>query len=345
MSGASLLRALLAVAAALAALLGAAAGSRAHEIRPALLQIEEREPGLFDVVWKVPVRGSTIPDIEPVFPAFMKQMGPTATQALPGGRVERSTYNTNGKAIVGERLAIDRLSTMQIDVLVRLKLADGSTHSAILKPDAPSFVVPERAAKGQIALSYWRMGLVHILEGVDHLLFLLALLFLVSGFWKLLKTITAFTVAHSITLALATLGVVNVPSAPTEAIIALSIVFLAAEVIRKQSGETGFTERYPWVVAFIFGLFHGLGFAGALTDIGLPAHEIPLALLMFNVGVETGQVLFIVAVMSVVSLFAAVWRLRIPIHDRARQIVPYAIGGIAAFWTIERVASFVQIAA
>ncbi len=333
---------LLTLALALAALLGIVRGASAHEIRPALLQIEEKEPGLFDVIWKVPVKNNVVPDIRPVFPEFMKQIGRTAKQMLPGTKLERSTYNSNGKPIVGETLTIDRLSTMQIDVLVRLKLADGSTHSAILRPDIPFFVVPARAAKGEVAWSYWRMGLVHILEGVDHLLFLLALLFLVNGFWNLLKTITAFTLAHSVTLALASLGIVNVPPAPTEAIIALSIVFLAAELVRKYSGETGLTQRYPWMVAGFFGLFHGLGFAGALTKIGLPAHEILLALLTFNIGVETGQILFIVAVVAVLEVLR---RVPVQIPEGAWRLVPYSIGGIAAFWTIERVVSFIQLSA
>lgn len=336
------LYALLTLTLALAALLGIVRETSAHEIRPALLQIEEKEPGLFDVIWKVPVKDGNVPDIQPVFPPFMKQIGRTARQMLPGTKLERSSYNTNGKPIVGETLTIDKLSTMQIDVLVRLKLADGSTHSAILRPDTPSFVVPAKASKGEVAWSYWRMGLVHILEGVDHLLFLLALLFLVNGFWNLLKTVTAFTLAHSVTLALASLGVVNVPPAPTEAIIALSIVFLAAELVRKYNGETGLTARYPWAVAGFFGLFHGLGFAGALTKIGLPAHEIPLALLMFNVGVETGQILFVVAV---VTLLEVVRRIPLPVPEGARRLVPYAIGVVAAFWTIERVASFIQLSA
>jgi len=327
---------------AIAALIGVVAESRAHEIRPGLLQIDEVEPGLFNVLWKVPVRDGVIPDIRPVFPSFMKQIGHTATQKLPGTKLERSTYNSNSRPIVGETLTIDQLSTMQIDVLVRLKLADGSTHSAILRPDTPSFVVPERATKRDVAWSYWRMGLVHILEGMDHLLFLLALLFLVSGFWSLLKTVTAFTVAHSVTLALATLGVVHVPPAPTEAIIALSIVFLAAEIVRKQYGETSFTERYPWIVAGFFGLFHGLGFAGALSNIGLPAHEIPLALFMFNVGVETGQILFIVAV---VGLLAALRHIGVWVPNGGWRLVPYAIGGVAAFWTVERVISFMPFSA
>ena len=326
----------------LAVLVVVAASAGAHEIRPALLQIEEREAGLFDVVWKVPVKGGIVPVIQPVFPAFMKQIGRPAKQMLPGTKLERSTYSSNGQSIVGETLTIDQLSTMQIDVLVRLKLADGSSHSAILRPDTPSFVVPALATKSEVAWSYWRMGLVHILEGEDHLLFLVALLFLVNGFWPLLKTVTAFTLAHSVTLALASLGIVNVPSAPTEAIIALSIVFLAAEIVRKYSGESGLTQRYPWAVACFFGLFHGLGFAGALTNIGLPSHEIPLALLMFNVGVETGQILFIVAVVAVLEVLR---RIPLPVPEGAWRLVPYAIGGIAAFWTIERVASFVQLSA
>ena len=342
MSSAWPLRFALTLTLALSALMGAVRETSAHEIRPALLQIEEKEPGLFDVVWKVPVKNAVVPDIRPVFPSFMKQMGRTATQMLPGTKLERSTYNSNGRPIVGETLTIDRLSTMQIDVLVRLKLADGSTHSAILRPDTPSFVVPAQATKREVAWSYWRMGLVHILSGMDHLLFLLALLFLVSGFWSLLKTITAFTVAHSITLALATLGFVRVPPAPTEAIIALSIVFLAAEIVRKHYGEIGLTERYPWIVAGFFGLFHGLGFAGALTNIGLPAHEIPLALFMFNVGVETGQILFIVVVSG---LLAALRHMAVWVPNGGWRLVPYGIGGVAAFWTVERVVSFMQFSA
>jgi len=324
----------------LTTLFGVATTAGAHEIRPALLQVQETEPGLFDVVWKVPVKDGVIPEIQPLFPAFMKQIGRTSTQMLPGTRLQRSTYSSNGVAIVGETLTIDQLSTMQIDVLVRLNLADGTSHSAILKPNNPSFVVPALATKTEVAWSYWRMGLTHILEGIDHLLFLLALVFLISGFWALLKTVTAFTIAHSITLALASLGLVNVPPAPTEAVIALSIVFLAAEILRKQAGETGLTARYPWLVAGFFGLFHGLGFAGALTDIGLPAHEIPLALLMFNVGVETGQVLFIVAVVALIKLFE---RLAPTLPGSAWRLGPYSIGVTAAFWAVERVMAFMPV--
>jgi hypothetical protein len=181
------------------------------------------------------------------------------------------------------------------------------------------------------------MGTIHILEGVDHLLFVLALLLIVSGIMPLLKTVTAFTVAHSITLALATLGVVHVPAAPTEAIIALSILFLATEIIHKHNGQISLTEQYPWMIAFIFGLFHGLGFAGALSEIGVPQHEVPLALFMFNVGVETGQLLFIAAVVSMMALFR---RLSLQTPQGAWRVLPYGIGSVVAFWTIDRVMSF-----
>lgn len=187
------------------------------------------------------------------------------------------------------------------------------------------------------------MGVIHILEGFDHLLFLLALMLLIKGFGNLLKTITAFTIAHSLTLAAATLGAVNVPTGPTEAIIALSIVFLAAEIVRNRRGDAVLTAKYPWVVAFAFGLFHGLGFAGALSEIGVPQYEVPLALLMFNVGVEIGQVMFVLAV---VGLFAVLKRMRPPeliTWPSTRRVMPYAIGGVAAFWMIERFVTAFQI--
>ena len=181
---------------------------------------------------------------------------------------------------------------------------------------------------------FLRLGVFHILEGVDHLLFLFALFVIVVGFGRLIKTVTAFTVAHSITLALAALGIVNVPQVATEAVIALSILFLAAEIVRTRSGRTGLTARYPWAIAFAFGLIHGLGFAGALTQIGLPEHEVPLALLMFNVGVEAGQIAFLVAV---AALLAGLYRLPLPTFRGSWRFIPYGVGSVAAFWTIERV--------
>jgi hypothetical protein len=319
-----------------------AAPAHAHEIRPALLDITETSPGWFDVRWKVPMRGDMILALEPVFPPSLEQVAPPADRFVPGARIQHLTYRLDRGSLIGERISIIGLSALQIDVLLRLNLADGTTHSAILRPGSPSFQIPKRATKGDVAWSYTRMGVIHILEGIDHLLFVFAMMLLVTRFWRLLKTITAFTLAHSVTLALATLGVVNVPSAPTEAIISLSIVFVAVEIIRKRNGQVGFAEQNPWIVAFIFGLFHGLGFAGALSEIGVPAHEVPLALLMFNVGVELGQIIFVCVVLGVLVV---VRRIKLPSISRptlryACALAPvYAIGSVAAFWTIERVLS------
>ena len=309
----------------------------AHEIRPALLDIKERDTGWFDVTWKVPTRGDRMLAITPQLPDSLELLGSPSVKDIPGARIEHSTYKSNDEPLTGKTIVIDGLSALQTDVLLHIQLADGTTHSAILRPGSPEFTIPLQASKLEVAGSYWRMGVVHILKGVDHLLFVLALLLIVSGFGPLLKAVTAFTVAHSITLALATLGFVHVPPAPTEAIIALSILFLASEIIRQRNGEIGLTERFPWLIAFIFGLFHGLGFAGALSAIGVPQHEVPLALFMFNVGVETGQLLFIAVVLS---LFKLLRRLPVTVPQGAWRVLPYGIGSVAAFWTINRIGSF-----
>jgi hydrogenase/urease accessory protein HupE len=267
-------------------------------------------------------------------------VGSLTVQHVPGARIELTSYKNNAASLTGQTIAIDGLQALQTDVLLLIQLQDGSQHSAILRPASPVFTIPLEASKLEVATDYWRLGTVHILEGADHLLFVLALLLIVSGLGELVKAVTAFTVAHSITLALATLGVVHMPAAPTEAVIALSILFLATEIIHKHNGQISLTERYPWVIAFTFGLFHGLGFAGALSEIGVPQHEVPLALLMFNVGVETGQLLFIAVIVSVMALFR---RLPLQAPQGAWRVAPYAIGSVAAFWTIQRVMSFMPV--
>ncbi len=314
----------------------------ADEIRPALLDIKEQSTGLFAVTWKVPTRGDRVLAIAAQLPSSLELLGSPTVKDLPGARIEYATYKNNQESLTGQTVFIDGLAALQTDVLLLIQLQDGTQHSAILRPASPEFTIPLEASKLQVAGDYWRMGTIHILEGVDHLLFVLALMLIVSGFGPLLKAVTAFTVAHSITLVLATLGMVHVPSAPTEAIIALSILFLALEIIHKNNGATGLTERFPWLIAFIFGLFHGLGFAGALSEIGVPQHEVPLALVMFNVGVETGQILFIVAVLS---LWALLRRLPITLPQGSWRVMPYAIGSVAAFWTIDRVMSFLPLTA
>ena len=315
--------------------------ANADEIRPALLDIKEQNTGLFAVTWKVPTRGDRVLAITPQLPNSLELIGSPTIQDVPGARIEHATYRNNGESLTGQTIVIDGLLAVQTDVLLLIQLQDGTQHSAILRPASPEFTIPLEASKLQVAGDYWRMGTIHILEGVDHLLFVLALLLIVTGFGQLLKAVTAFTVAHSITLALATLGMVHVPAAPTEAIIALSILFLATEIVHKHNGQFSLTETYPWVIAFIFGLFHGLGFAGALSEIGVPQHEVPLALFMFNVGVETGQLLFIAVVLSLIAMLK---RLPVTAPQGAWRLLPYSIGSVAAFWTIERVMSFLPAA-
>ena len=303
-----------------------------------MLQIEERAGGWIDVTWKIPVRGDRGLGLKPVLPDFLERAGPPSGRRAPSGAwIEHSAYRTGGRPLTGVTLRIEGLDTTPTDVLVRVSLEDGSEHSAILRPGNTAYTIPEQVTKSEVAISYWTMGTIHILEGFDHLLFLLTLMLIVSGFWPLVKTVTAFTLAHSLTLALATLGLVNIPPAPTEAVISLSILLLAVEAVRKNAGGVTLSERYPWVIAFTFGLVHGLGFAGALSEIGVPQNEVPLALLMFNVGVETGQLMFVA---GVALLLAAAKRVARPAEVLATRSAPYAIGGIAAFWTMQRVVSF-----
>jgi hydrogenase/urease accessory protein HupE len=315
----------------------AATKVEAHEIRPALLTITETEPGWFEVMWKVPIFEGKVLDIIPVFPEGFVMIGMPSNNQLPGAIIQYFSLKYEGVEMAGKEILIDGLSRLQIDVLVQLELIDGSRYSAILKPSSPVYEIPKIGSKSKVAYSYWIMGIIHILSGFDHLLFVLALLLIVPNRWKLFKTITAFTLAHSVTLALAALGLVDVPPGPTEAVIALSIVFLAGEIINSHKGKFSITEQYPWIVAMIFGLFHGLGFAGALTAIGLPQNEIPIALLMFNLGVETGQILFLVGVLILVALIS---RLHIKWPENAWKWIPYTIGSLASFWTIERIIEF-----
>lgn len=309
----------------------------AHEIRPALLNITEDEPGWFTVIWKVPVKDGVVLPVSAVLPEGLSPVGPPSVANTPAAIVESRSYKAGDGSIVGGTIHIEGLSANQVDVLVQISLADGTTHSAILKPKSPDYTVPAKAGSWEVARSYVVMGVEHILSGVDHLLFVLALILIIGDRWTLLKAITAFTIAHSVTLALATLDVVHVPSAPTEAVIALSILFLAVEIVRKRDGDIGITERAPWIVAFIFGLVHGLGFAGALSDVGLPQHAIPLALFSFNVGVEIGQLMFVAVVLPVIYLIT---RAPIPWPKGSWRLMPYAVGGVAAYWTIERVGAF-----
>ncbi len=316
----------------------ASRGAVADEFRPALLQVTETEQGWYSITWKVPLKNGRALAIVPSLPEHFKQMGPASRRVFQGSSIEESTWSVETGSLIGGTIEIKGLTAIPIDVIVQIDLADGTEHSAILRPASPSYLVPDRATKWTVAGSYWKIGTIHILEGYDHLLFVLALLLIVPNLWLLFKTITAFTIAHSISLALATLGVLNMPGAPTEAVISLSILFLAVEIIRSRQHQMTLTVQYPWLVALAFGLVHGLGFAGALAEVGLPQSDIPIALFMFNVGVETGQILFVCVVLL---LIAALRRVPVTWPQGSWRLAPYAIGSIAAFWTVERVAAFV----
>jgi len=237
--------------------------------------------------------------------------------------------------IAGERISILGLENTRTDVLVRTVRQDGTAQMTRLTPGKTSFEVKAQTSDFEVVKVYTALGIEHILLGIDHLLFVFALLLIVSGWRRLLGTITAFTLAHSITLTAATLGYAYVPQPPVEAIIALSILFLATEIIHGQRGRLGIAERFPWLVAFIFGLLHGFGFAGALTEIGLPGQAIPLALLFFNVGVEFGQLIFVAVVVGAGLVLRQVLEKNSLLWGRVTA--SYVIGTIAAFWTIERI--------
>jgi hydrogenase/urease accessory protein HupE len=223
------------------------------------------------------------------------------------------------------------------DALLRVEFADGRSWDQRLTPAAPAATVPTAKSGSGVATTYFSLGVEHILLGYDHLLFVLGLFLLTSSFRQLAGAITAFTVAHSITLAAATLGLVRVPPRPVEAVIALSIAFLAVEIVRARSGKAGIAAQAPWIVAFAFGLLHGLGFAGALSEIGMPAGHIPIALFFFNVGVEAGQLLFVAALMA---LAAAVRLTRLRLPSWATLVPSYLIGSLAMAWFVQRVFAF-----
>ncbi len=322
----------------LAALLlsGFVAGVEAHEVRPGYLALRQTDAESFDVLWKVPAKGDLRLGLYARLPENCTALTPPSNYFSGGASTERWSVTCPG-GLTGRTITIDGLSATMTDVLVRLERADGTTQVTRLSPSEPSFVVEAVPSAMQVAGTYLGLGTEHILFGIDHLLFVLALLILVEGRRRLVGTITAFTIAHSLTLGAATLGFVNVPQTPVEAIIALSIVFVAGEIVHARQGHPGLAQRWPWIVAFTFGLLHGFGFAGALTEIGLPTQAVPAALLFFNVGVELGQLLFIAAV-GVVVVVAR--RAKLPQPVWAWRVPAYGIGAVAAFWAIERVAGF-----
>jgi hydrogenase/urease accessory protein HupE len=313
----------------------------AHEARPAYLEIKETSPNQFSVLWRTPVLAGMRLPVVLTMPGDVKNLKEPVEQELADSLLERRWINAGATGLAGKRIQFTGLQATMTDVLVRVELLDGRRWTALVHPSQPWFEPSAAPSKLHVAGAYLRLGVEHIWGGIDHLLFILALMILVKGTRRLIATVTAFTVAHSITLAGATLGFVHVSQKPVEAAIALSIVFVASEIVHARQGRQGLTERWPWLVAFTFGLLHGFGFAGALDAVGLPQTAIPVALLFFNVGVEIGQLLFIAAILSLMTLGR--WLIRraaIPQPTWAWRVAPYSIGGVAAFWMIQRIAAF-----
>jgi hypothetical protein len=312
-------------------------GASAHRLSPAFFGLTETAPNVFQVQWKVSISGGLAATLEPQVPDGCSINGAVRSYSVEDVRFQHAEMACP-EGLAGREFEVEGLPVTQTDVLLRVDYLDGTSSNQRLTPERSSVSIPERPSRTEVIKTYTVLGVEHILLGIDHLLFVLALLLLVRSVGKLVATVTAFTVAHSVTLGAATLGFVRVPSAPVEAVIALSILFLATELARRGSSTNasraeGLTERLPWVVAFSFGLLHGFGFAGALSEVGVPAHAVPLALLFFNVGVELGQLMFIAAVLAVGWLLARAAARAPSWWSRA---VAYGIGSVAAFWFYER---------
>jgi len=304
---------------------------QAHELRPGYLEIQEEAAGDYVVRFKVPARGDQRLGLFVRLPDACGERAPPRRETGGDGYIDVLAVSCPG-GLGGQIVAVHGLVATYTDVVARFQWASGAVQAARLTPDQPFFTVAAEPTWYDTAETCCLLGVEHILLGFDHLLFVLALLLLVRGRWMLVKTVTAFTLAHSVTLTLAVVGWAA-PQAPVEAVIALSIAFAAAEALRQDRGQAGLAGRLPWIMAFAFGLLHGFGFAGALQEIGLPQTDLPLALLTFNLGIEAGQLLFVAAVLS---LAAACRHLTVVPVLRLRQSVAYGIGGLAGFWFIER---------
>ena len=326
--------------------LGHGSLARAHELRPAYLEINETASGRYEVLWRTPINAGMPLPVVLKFPTDTRNIAGPSFREFSGLLLERRVVDAGKGSLAGKRIEFVGLQATITDVLVRVQLLDGTHTTTLVHPSHAWVEVATSQGIASVAGAYFMLGIEHILFGTDHLLFVLGLMLMVRDRWMLLKTITAFTVAHSITLAAATLGFVSVPGPPIEAAIALSIVLVAVEIVNARRGVPSLAARWPWLIAFSFGLLHGFGFAGALAEIGLPHHAIPVALLFFNLGVEFGQLAFVAAVWTAGAILSRAMMLRhtpaqvLQTVNRIDVIAAYAIGAVAAFWLIERSSGF-----
>ncbi len=316
---------------AMIAALALAGSAKADELRPGYLEITQQDARHWHVTLKAPIKGGLAANATPAMPA-------DCTAEPPVRRLEEGSLHSDwrydcAEPLVGAKVGLSGLDRTVTDALVRIAPLGRPVQAARLTSAAPMAEVVARAGSAQVAGTYFRLGVEHILSGYDHLLFVLSLVLLLGGGWVVARTVTAFTIAHSITLAGATLGFLGVSQRPVEICIALSIVFLAVEVAKRDPARPRLAERIPWVVAFLFGLLHGFGFAGALAEIGMPEGEVPVALLTFNLGVEAGQLAVVAAALAVLAVIGLA-----SVHGLAvfRRAAAYPIGSIAAFWMIAR---------
>jgi len=309
----------------------------ADEIKLSYLEIKESKSQHYSLLLKLSTKDNKKLPIKMLMPKECSLTLPKTSRLVNSTYLEKWQIKCN-EGLADKTLFIEGLKSTGTDLLLRLELLSGVSHSKLLSPSKSSYRVPKDASSWQIVQTYSWLGITHILLGFDHLLFVFALLLIVKNMRRLLWTVTAFTLAHSLTMAVATLDIVHIPQAPVEAIIALSILFLAMEIIHEKQGKVGLTSLYPWLIAFIFGLLHGFGFAGALAEIGLPQQAITLALVFFNIGVELGQLMFVATVVLMVVILQ---RLTYPaLLNKLQTGVVYMIGGVSAFWLIERTLSF-----
>lgn len=316
--------------------LGLTGVASAHPLAPTLLELRELDGGRVEVRWKASRLSAPGAIVMPVLPERCRAAGEPATTLAEDSVTRSWTVVCDPAGLVGEEVGFEGLGEARIDGLVRVTLADGRLIRGVVRAASPLLAIPERQQRIDIMRGYVIMGFEHIVTGIDHLLFVTGLLLLVHGRRQLLETITAFTVGHSLTLSLAALDLIRVPSGPTELLIALSVFLLAVELAREPDAPPSLLRRRPWAMALAFGLLHGLGFAGALHEIGLPPGDVPLALFAFNLGIEIGQLAFVAVLLAAAALLRRLhvawpaWVLRIPL---------YTMGSLAAFWCFERAAA------
>ncbi len=306
--------------------------AHADELRPGYLEFTQQDAEHWKLVWKAPVLGGLATRTHPAFPEFCTQSAPQAH--VEGMVLVAESRLSCTRDLVGSKVGLAGMDAAFTDALLRIAPLGRPVQATRLTQSRAMVEVAAVPDTWDVARSYFVLGVIHILEGYDHLLFVIALVLLIGRPGMVVKAATAFTVAHSITLIGSTLGLVGLAQAPVEALIALSIIFLAVEIVKQDPAAPNLAERAPWIVAFLFGLIHGFGFAGALREIGLPESDVPTALLTFNLGVEVGQLLIVAAVLAVLALIR---RLAPRALRPVALAATYAIGITASFWFIERV--------